>query len=63
MTVKHTACNWCEYNVGLKLRGNLTFWLDEVVLCWYNTIPGGKPGDSIDYNGLAIASTNIQFLL
>lgn len=55
--MKRTTRNWSEYNAGLRLRGSLTFWLDEdVLLAWYNSTPSGKPGASNDYSDLAIAT-------
>ena len=39
--------NWSEYNAGLKLRGSLTFWLDEkVVGQWLVKNKTGKKGES-----------------
>jgi hypothetical protein len=53
--MKRITRDWSEYNAGLKLRGSLTFWLDEAVLdSWYNTTPTGKPGASDDYGDVSI---------
>ena len=54
--MKRTTRNWSEYNVGLKLRGSLTFWLDDAVTdSWYNAELSGKRG-AIDYSDIAIAT-------
>lgn len=53
--MKRTTRNWSEYNAGLRLRGSLTFWLDEAVLdAWYNPSLSGKAGASNEYSDLAI---------
>jgi transposase len=53
--MKCTIRNWSEYNAGLKHRGSLTFWIDEVILeAWYTPTLSGKPGASNDYTDLAI---------
>jgi hypothetical protein len=53
--MKRITRTWSEYNAGLKLRGSLTFWLDEAVLdSWYNTTPTGKPGASNNYSDVSI---------
>ena len=52
--------NWSEYNAGLKLRGSLTFWLDEkVVGQWLVKNKTGKKGASQTYSDLAIATFSI----
>ena len=52
--------NWSEYNAGLKLRGSLTFWLDEkVVGRWLVKNKTGKKGASQTYSDLAIATFSI----
>ena len=35
--------NWPEYEAGLRRRGSLTLWIEDVVLeCWQTTGPGGQ---------------------
>ena len=52
--------NWSEYNAGLKLRGSVTFWLDEkVVGQWLVKNKTGKKGASQTYSDLAIATFTI----
>lgn len=47
--------NWSEYNAGLKQRGSLTFWIDELVLQeWVDPYLSGKPGASVYYSDVAI---------
>jgi hypothetical protein len=55
--MKRMTRNWSEYNAGLRLRGSLTFWLDEAVLeAWYTPTLSGKPGASNEYSDLAIVT-------
>lgn len=55
MKPQYRIRNWSEYNAGLKLRGSLTFWLDESVLAsWLVEQPSGKRGASVFYSDLAI---------
>lgn len=52
---KYRVRNWSEYNVGLKQRGSITFWLDEAVIeQWLNEEKTGKRGASKVYSDLAI---------
>lgn len=47
--------NWPEYNAGLKRRGSITFWLDEVAIDqWLNQEKTGKRGASKTYSDLAV---------
>lgn len=49
--------NWSEYNVGLKQRGSLTFWLSEDVLDgWIEPSRTGRRGASPTYTDLSIAT-------
>jgi hypothetical protein len=42
--------NWSEYNAGLKMRGSLTFWIDDSVPeQWLVPELSGKPGASMVY--------------
>ena len=35
--------NWPEYEAGLRRRGSLTLWIEDVVLeCWQTSGPGGQ---------------------
>jgi hypothetical protein len=55
MKAQYRIRNWSEYNAGLKQRGSLTFWIDELVLeQWIDPYLSGKPGASIYYSDLAI---------
>lgn len=57
MKTQYRVRNWSEYNAGLKQRGNLTFWIDESVLeQWVEPNLSNKPGASILYSDLAIAT-------
>jgi len=49
--------NWSEYNAGLKQRGSVTFWFDEVALTsWNESEPSGGRGASKHYSDVAIAT-------
>ena len=49
--------NWSDYDVALKKRGSLTFWIDDEVLAgWLNEHKTGKRGASFTYSDLAIAT-------
>jgi transposase len=55
MKAQYRIRNWSEYNAGLKTRGSLTFWIDELVLAqWVDPDLSGKPGASNYYSELAI---------
>jgi Transposase DDE domain len=55
MKPQYRIRNWSEYNAGLKMRGSLTFWIDEAVLeQWIVPDLSGKPGASMVYSDLAI---------
>ena len=45
--MRFKVTNWSAYDEGLRSRGSLTFWIEEVVLqSWYaapRTTPGGQP--------------------
>jgi transposase len=52
-----TIRNWSDYNAGLKLRGSLTFWINEDILtAWVEPTLSGKRGESVYYSDLAIAT-------
>ena len=47
----YRVSNWSEYNVSLKLRGSITFWLtDEVIDQWVNQQKTGRGGASNTYS-------------
>ena len=46
--------NWREYDVGLKRRGDLTFWLDEATLAKWQAPRLTTPGGQARYSELAI---------
>lgn len=55
MKATYRIRNWSEYNAGLKQRGSLTFWIDELVLQeWVDPYLSGKPGASVYYSDVAI---------
>ena len=55
MKAPYRIRNWSEYNAGLKQRGSLTFWIDELVLQeWVDPYLSGKPGASVYYSDVAI---------
>jgi transposase len=57
MKATYRIRNWSEYNAGLKQRGSLTFWIDELVLQeWVDPYLSGKPGASVYYSDLAIVT-------
>ena len=46
--------NWPEYEAGLRRRGSLTFWIEDVALSQWQTVgPGGQPR----YSDVAIQTT------
>ena len=49
--------NWKEYDAALKLRGSITFWVnEEVVEQWRNENKTGRKGASNYYSDIAIAT-------
>lgn len=49
--------NWKEYNAGLKQRGSLSFWVsEEVIQQWTVKEKSGRPGASLTYSDIAIAT-------
>ncbi|MBW4427834.1 MAG: transposase [Nostoc desertorum CM1-VF14] len=49
--------NWNAYDVALKQRGSITFWVDEdVIEQWRNQQKTGKKGASNYYSDVAIAT-------
>jgi hypothetical protein len=55
MKPQYRIRNWSEYNAGLKMRGSLTFWIDESGLeQWIVPDLSSKPGASNVYSDLAI---------
>lgn len=51
----YRVSNWSEYNVSLKLRGSITFWLtDEVIDQWVNQQKTGRRGASNTYSDITI---------
>lgn len=49
--------NWKEYNAGLKQRGSLSFWVsEEVIEQWQVKEKSGRPGASLTYSNVAIAT-------
>ena len=46
--------NWCEYEAGLRRRGDLTVWLSEEALDAWRAPPSGKPGGQRRYADIAI---------
>ncbi|WP_445638157.1 transposase [Nostoc sp. DSM 114161] len=48
--------NWNAYDAALKLRGSITFWLDEEVIeQWRNQQKTGKKGASNYYSDTAMS--------
>ena len=48
--------NWCDYDTGLKRRGELTLWLDEVALAGWHAPRRTTPGGQASYSDLASSS-------
>jgi hypothetical protein len=48
--VRYRITNWPAHETGLRRRGDVTFWLDEVAVVGWQappwTTPGGQPGCS-----------------
>jgi len=54
---RYKVKNWSAYDAALKLRGSITFWLDEdVIEQWHNQQKTGKKGASNYYSDTAIAT-------
>lgn len=55
---KGKITNWPEYNKALKVRGSITFWIDDnAVDSWYNTEQSGGRGRSTRYTDTAIETS------
>jgi hypothetical protein len=51
--------NWNAYDAALKLRGNITFWVnEEVIEQWRNQQKTGRKGASNYYSDVAIPSVS-----
>jgi Transposase DDE domain len=46
--------NWPQYDAGLRRRGDLTLWLDEVAIAGWSAPPRATPGGQARYSDLAI---------
>src|SRR5919107_873481 len=46
--------NWPAYETGLKRRGDLTLWLDEAALTWWQAPRRTTPGGQARYSDAAI---------
>src|SRR5215218_749227 len=46
--------NWPQYEAGLKRRGDLTLWLDEVAIAGWHASRRTTPGGQALYSDLAI---------
>ncbi|MBH8577433.1 transposase [Nostocaceae cyanobacterium CENA369] len=54
--VQYKVKNWNAYDAALKLRGSITFWLDEdVIEQWRNQQKTGKKGASNYYSDTAMS--------
>jgi hypothetical protein len=51
---KHRVTNWCEYNEGLRRRGDLTVWISEEALAVWSAPPRTTAGGQPVYSDLAI---------
>lgn len=52
---RYRVRNWREYNAALRMRGSLTFWLDEAALNgWSNAGKSGRRGASQTYSDSAV---------
>lgn len=53
--------NWQSYDVSLKQRGSINFWIsEEVVEQWRNEQKTGLRGASNYYSDVAIATINVS---
>ena len=51
---RYRVTNWPAYEAGLRRRGDLTLWLDEVVLAGWAAPKRSSPGGQPRYSELAI---------
>lgn len=57
MKQQYRVRNWSEYNLALKQRGSLTFWVsEEAIEQWLNTAPSEQLGAPKTYSDIAIMS-------
>lgn len=57
MKQQYRVCNWSEYNLALRQRGSLTFWVsEEAIEQWLNTEPSAQLGAPKTYSDIAIMS-------
>jgi hypothetical protein len=57
MKQQYRIRNWSEYNLALRQRGSLTFWVSqEAIEQWLNTKPSETLGASQTYSDIAIMS-------
>jgi hypothetical protein len=57
MKQQYRVRNWSEYNLALKQRGSLTFWVSEdAIEQWLNTKPSETLGAPKTYSDTAIMS-------
>src|SRR3954452_10207174 len=51
---RYRVQNWPAYKAGLKRRGDLTLWLDEAALAWWQAPRRTTPGGQARYSDAAI---------
>jgi len=51
---RYRVRNWPAYDAGLRRRGDLTLWLDEIAIAGWQAAPRTTPGGQARYSDLAI---------
>ena len=51
---RYRVRNWCEYEAGLRKRGDLTLWFSAEAVAAWRAPTGEKPGGQPVYSDLAI---------
>jgi hypothetical protein len=51
---KYRVANWPAYNEGLRNRGDMTIWISEEALSFWQATPRTTPGGHPVYSDLAI---------
>ncbi len=51
---RYRVPNWCEYEAGLRKRGDLALWFSEEAIVAWRAPTGKKPGGQPLYSDLAI---------